>query len=70
MHSRKIGWLVLVGLASLSVGCATSPIATPAQPPAAPAEMMIPAPPLLYFQTRLDEILSRSLRRPMPSPTD
>lgn len=69
MHSPKTALPLLAVLLSLSAGCATSPTAAPPQRPTAPAEMMTPAPPPLYFQTTLEAILSRWPKRLTPLQT-
>lgn len=60
MRSPLNAWRPTVLLLTLLAGCASSLPPAPIQRPAAPAEMMIPAPPPQSFQTRLWEILSRS----------
>lgn len=67
MHSPKTAWPLIATLLALSSGCATLP-PQPVQQPDAPAEMMIPAPPPLYFQTLLEQILSGWPKKLTPSP--
>ena len=69
MHSPKTVLPLSAVLLALLTGCASPPTQCP-QPPAVPQEMMTPAPPSLYFQTRLEEILSSLQKKPTQQPTD
>ena len=69
MHSLKTVLLLSVMPLALLSGCASPPTLCP-QPPAVPAEMMTPGPPSLYFQTKLEAILSSLPEKPTQQPTD
>lgn len=66
MRSPLNAWPLIVLLLMLLTGCASSPSPATVQRPAAPAEMMISAPPPGYFATQIEMILSRLPGKPTP----